>query len=68
MIAKKYYTVAEAADQLDLTVQRVRQLIKSKQLDAERAHERLWIIPKQSLVEFRKTSRPHGVHIDHRNS
>jgi excisionase family DNA binding protein len=64
VIAEKFYTVAEAAEILDLTVQRVRQLIASEQLDAEKAHDRLWIIPAKALEEFRKRDRPHGVHID----
>jgi excisionase family DNA binding protein len=68
VIANKFYTVAEAADVLGLTVQRVRQLIKSEQLVAEKAHDMLWIIPAKALDNFRKKPRPHGVHIDYRDS
>ncbi len=66
VIDDKFYTVAEAADLLGLTVQRVRQLIKSGQLQADKAHEMLWIIPAKSLTSFRKCPRPHGVHIGDR--
>lgn len=66
MIDNKYKTVSEAAEILGLTVQRVRQLIKSEQLQAEPVHERLWIIPTKELEKFRKQERPSGVHKDKR--
>lgn len=66
MIANKFYTVQEAAAELDLTEARVRQLIASGQLDAEKAHERLWLIPHKALEKFKQVDRPNGVRIDRR--
>jgi excisionase family DNA binding protein len=68
VIADKFYTVAEAADELGLTVQRVRQLINSGQLKAEKAHHMLWIIPEKSLRDFKKIERIPGQHIDARKN
>lgn len=66
MIAEKFYTVAEACDILGLTRQRVCALIKSGQLEADKAHKMLWLIPAKSLEEFRKLDRPPGQHIEFR--
>lgn len=66
MIAEKYHTVAEAAGELGLTVQRVRQLIKSKQLAAEKPHPALWLIPNKALRDFAKIKRISGQHISAR--
>lgn len=68
VIAEKFYTVAEACDILGLTRQRVCQLIKSGQLDAEKAHDMLYIIPAKSLSDFQKIERPSGQHISHRQN
>lgn len=68
MLENKYKTVTEAAEVLGLTVQRVRQLIKDKQLPAEAVHERLWVISTKELEKFRKKDRPTGVHKDRRAS
>lgn len=66
VIAEKYHTVSEAAEQLGLTVQRVRQLIKSGQLTADKAHHALWLIPDKSLRDFKKIKRVPGQHISAR--
>lgn len=62
----RYATVSEAAAELGVSRQRVHGLIKSGQLAAEVVHERLTIIPRDSLDAIKKASRPHGVHIDKR--
>lgn len=66
MLDNRYATVAEAAAELRLTVQRVRQLIKSGQLAGEPVHERLIVIPRKSLEAFKKIDRPPGYHVDKR--
>jgi excisionase family DNA binding protein len=66
VIAEKFYTVAEACEILDLTRQRVCQLIKSGQLRAEKAHNMLYIIPAKALDEFQKLDRPAGLNIEYR--
>lgn len=66
MVLNKFYTVAEACKILGLTRQRVCQLIKSGQLEAEKPHEMLYLIPAKALEKFQKTPRPHGIHIDDR--
>ena len=67
VIAKKYYTVTEAADLLGLTTQRVRQLIQTGQIVAEKAHDRLWIVAVRELERFQNVDRPAGVHVDKRS-
>jgi excisionase family DNA binding protein len=62
----KFLTVSEVADILGLSGARVRQLIASGQLEAEPAHERLWLISRESVLEFKKLRRPTGVHVDKR--
>ena len=66
VIADRFYTVADACEILGLTRQRVCAIIKSGQLEAEKAHGMLWLIPAKSLDEFRKIKRPAGQHIEHR--
>lgn len=66
VIADKFYTVAEACEVLGLTRQRVCALIKSGQLQADKAHRMLWLIPAKSLTEFQKIKRPPGQHIEFR--
>ena len=66
VIADKFYTVAEACGILNLTRQRVCQLLNSGQLKGEKAHGMLWIIPEKSLNEFQKIERPVGQHIANR--
>lgn len=66
MLDGRYATVSEAAAELGVSRQRVHGLIKSGQLAAEVVHERLTIIPRDSLDAIKKASRPHGVHIDKR--
>lgn len=66
MIANKYMTVAEVAEALGRTPQRVRQLIESGQLPAEDAHQRLKLVKKSDFEKFRANERPTGVHIDRR--
>jgi excisionase family DNA binding protein len=68
VIADKFYTVAEACEILGLTRQRVCQLIKGGQLDAEKAHDMLYIIPAKSLAAFQKIDRPNGQHIANRQN
>ncbi len=66
MIEDDYVIVSQAAQVLNLTVQRVRQLIKSGQLPAETMHGRLLVISKEDLENFRKIDRPPGYNIDKR--
>lgn len=66
VIADKFYTVAEACKMLNLTRQRVCALIKSGQLEADKAHRMLWLIPAKSLENFQKLDRPSGQHISAR--
>jgi excisionase family DNA binding protein len=66
VIAEKFYTVAEACEILGLTRQRVCALIKSGQLQADKAHRMLWLIPAKSLNEFKRIERPPGQHIEFR--
>lgn len=66
MIANEFYTVSEAAEILGLTGARVRQLIASGQLNAEKFRDMMWMIPAKSLEKFRKSERPTGVHLDRR--
>ena len=61
-----YTTVSEAAAELRLTVQRVRQLIKSGQLPGEFVHTRLLVIPRKALDDFKGVARPSGYHVDKR--
>ncbi len=68
VIADKFYTVKEACAILKLTRQGVCALIKSGQLQADKAHHMLWLIPEQSLLEFKKIKRPRGQHIEFRKS
>lgn len=67
MLDNKYRTVSEAAEELGITVQRVRQLIAAEQLDAEKVHGRLWVIPTKELVKFGRIERPTGIHVDKRH-
>jgi excisionase family DNA binding protein len=66
VIAEKFYTVAEACEILGLTRQRVCALIKSGQIEADKAHRMLWLIPAKSLNDFKKVERPPGQHIEFR--
>lgn len=68
VIANKYLTVTQAAEELHLTSQRVRQLIKSGQLKGEPAHPRLTLIERKALDEFKKLDRPTGCNVDKRRS
>ena len=68
VIAEKFYTVAEACAILKLTRQRVCALIKSGQLEADKAHRMLWLIPAKSLDEFKRIKRIPGQHIEHRDN
>ena len=65
-ISRKFRTVTEAADLLGLTTQRVRQLIQTGQIVAEKAHDRLWIVAVRELERFQNVDRPAGVHVDKR--
>lgn len=64
----KFLTVTEAASELHLTSQRVRQLIKSGQLAGIPAHPRLTLIERKALDEFKKLDRPTGCNVDKRPS
>lgn len=66
VVANKFYTVAEACERLGLTRQRVCALINSGQLQAEKAHRMLWLIPEKALTDFEKIERIPGQHIEHR--
>lgn len=66
VLDNRYATVAEAAEELRLTVQRVRQLIKSGQLQGEPVHKRLIIIPRKSLEAFKEIDRPPGRRVSNR--
>ena len=66
VIKKTHYTVREAAEELDVTMQRVRQLIYSGQLKAEAVSSRMYMIPKKSFEKLAAQDRPTGVHIDKR--
>lgn len=68
VIAEKFYTVAEACEILNLTRQRVCALIKSGQIQADKAHRMLWLIPARSLQDFQKLDRPPGQHIEFRKA
>ena len=67
VIANKFYTVAEACEELGLTRQRICQLLNSGQLQGEKAHDMLWLIPEKSLQDFKKIERPSGQHIVNRS-
>lgn len=64
----KYLTVTEAAQELHLTSQRVRQLIKSGQLAGVPAHPRLTLIERKALDDFKKLDRPTGLNVDKRHA
>lgn len=66
VLNNRFLTVSEAAAELKLTSQRVRQLISSGQLAGEAVHERLIIIPRKALDEFKTIERPNGYHVDKR--
>ncbi len=66
MLDGRYATVSEAADDVGVSRQRVHGIIKSGQLAAEIVHERLKVIPRESLDAIKKVKRPRGVHIDKR--
>ncbi len=66
MLDGQYLTVSEAADELGLSRQRVHKLIQGGQLDAESIHERLLVIPRVSLNDFKRIERPNGLHINQR--
>ncbi len=66
MLDGKFVTVAEAAEELGLSRQRVHKLIQSGQVASEVVHARMRVIPRKSLDALKKTERPHGVHLDKR--
>lgn len=68
VIANRYLTVTQAAAELHLTSQRVRQLIKSGQLKGEPAHPRLTLIDRKALDAFKKLDRPTGLNVDKREN
>lgn len=59
-------TISQAAQQLNLTPQRVRQLVKSGQLRAKKLHGLLWVVTERELQRFQGVSRPCGVHLARR--
>jgi excisionase family DNA binding protein len=63
---EEYKTVSQVAKILRISTQRVRQLIKDKQIPAEQVTKRLWVIPSKEFEKFRKKPRPDGVHKDKR--
>ena len=66
MLDGKFVTIAEAAEELGISRQRVHGLIQSKQLTSEVVHARMRVIPRKSLDALKKIERPHGVHVDKR--
>lgn len=64
---RRYHTVNEAAQILGVTPQRVRQLISSGQLAADKVHARLILISESTLRRFQKINRPDGVHLHKRS-
>ena len=47
------YTVREAAEVLNMSERRVRDLIRSAELYAERLSERNTLIPKEAIIRYR---------------
>ncbi len=58
-IMDQYVTVIEAAEELDVSPQRIRQFVKEERLKAiHKAH--MWWILRTSLDAFKQIERPSG--------
>ena len=57
---REWFSVPQAADYLDLTEGRVRQLLRVGSLGGEKLNGKAWMVHRETLRKFKAQDRPAG--------